>query len=37
MNWDAPAQRVLMRRGNIGQIRRGRVAFIAEVRSLAHT
>ena len=36
VNWDAPAQRVLMRRGNIGQIRRGRVSFIAEVRSLAH-
>lgn len=36
MNWDAPAQRVLMRRGNIGQIRRGRASFIAEVRSLAH-
>lgn len=36
VNWEAPAQRVLMRRGNIGQIRRGRVSFIAEVRSLAH-
>ena len=36
VNWDAPAQRVLMRRGNIGQIRRGRASFIAEVRSLAH-
>ena len=35
-NWEAPGQRVLMRRGNLGQIRRGRVAFVAEVRSLAH-
>lgn len=29
-------QRVLMRRGAIGQIRRGRLAIVAEVRSLAH-
>jgi uncharacterized phage protein (TIGR02218 family) len=36
VNWEAPGQRVLMRRGNLGQIRRGRVAFVAEVRSLAH-
>jgi len=36
VNWVAPAQRVLMRRGAIGQIRRGRLAFVAEVRSLAH-
>jgi uncharacterized phage protein (TIGR02218 family) len=36
VNWAAPAQRVLMRRGAIGQIRRGRLAFVAEVRSLAH-
>jgi hypothetical protein len=27
---------VLMRRGAIGQVRRGRLAFVAEVRSLAH-
>jgi uncharacterized phage protein (TIGR02218 family) len=27
---------VLLRRGAIGQIRRGRLAFVAEVRSLAH-
>jgi uncharacterized phage protein (TIGR02218 family) len=36
VNWADPAQRVLMRRGNLGQITRGRVAFTAEVRSLAH-
>ncbi|WP_128515168.1 DUF2163 domain-containing protein [Tabrizicola thermarum] len=36
VNWSAPAERVLLRRGSIGQIRRGRVAFVAEVRSLAH-
>lgn len=36
VNWQDVSQRVLMRRGNIGQIRRGRVSFIAEVRSLAH-
>lgn len=36
VNWADTAQRVLMRRGDIGQIRRGRLAFVAEVRSLAH-
>ena len=36
MNWADTSQRVLMRRGAIGQIRRGRLAFVAEVRSLAH-
>ena len=36
VNWQAISQRVLMRRGAIGQIRRGRLAFVAEVRSLAH-
>ena len=36
LNWQATSQRVLMRRGAIGQIRRGRLAFVAEVRSLAH-
>ncbi len=35
-NWADVAQRVLVRRGAIGQIRRGRLAFVAEVRSLAH-
>ena len=36
VNWQNPPQRVLMRCGAIGQIRRGRLAFVAEVRSLAH-
>ena len=36
INWADTSQRVLLRRGAIGQIRRGRLAFVAEVRSLAH-
>lgn len=36
VNWQAPSQRLLMRRGSIGQIRRGRLNFVAEMRSLAH-
>ena len=36
VNWADTSQRVLMRRGAVGQIRRGRMAFVAEVRSLAH-
>jgi uncharacterized phage protein (TIGR02218 family) len=36
VNWAATSQRLLMRRGAIGQIRRGRLVFVAEVRSLAH-
>ncbi len=36
VNWQAPGQRVLMRRGAIGQIRRGRHAFVAEIRSMSH-
>lgn len=36
VNWSNPAQRALRRRGSIGQIRRGRVSFVAEVRSLTH-
>lgn len=36
VNWSDPSQRVMMRRGAVGQIRRGRLAFVAEVRSLAH-
>lgn len=36
VNWAGTDQRVLMRRGNIGQVRRGKAAFVAEVRSLAH-
>ncbi|MBA4492429.1 DUF2163 domain-containing protein [Paracoccus sp. S1E-3] len=37
VNWVSPVQRVLMRRGAIGQIRRGRHAFVAEIRSMSHT
>jgi len=36
VNWTDTSQRVLMRRGAIGQVRRGRVQFVAEMRSLAH-
>lgn len=36
VNWEAPEQRVLIRRGAIGELRRGRMAFVAEVRSMAH-
>ncbi len=36
VNWQNVGQRVLMRRGAIGQVRRGRVQFVAEMRSLAH-
>lgn len=36
VNWASPDQRVLMRRGNFGEIRRSRTSFVAEVRSLAH-
>ena len=36
VNWADISQRVLLRRGAVGQIRRGRMAFVAEVRSLAH-
>lgn len=37
VNWANVAQRVLLRKGTTGQLRRGRVAFRAEMRSLAHT
>ncbi len=36
VNWQDTDQRVLMRAGNIGEVRRGNIAFRAEVRSLAH-
>lgn len=36
VNWETIAQRLLMRRGTLGQVRRGRSAFVAEIRSLAH-
>jgi uncharacterized phage protein (TIGR02218 family) len=36
VNWAEPAQRVLIRKGNIGEVRRGELAFSAEIRGLAH-
>ena len=36
VNWAAPAQRVLMRRGSLGEVRRSGLSFAAEVRGLAH-
>lgn len=36
VNWQDPAQRVLLRRGNIGEVTRGALAFQAEFRSMAH-
>ncbi len=36
VNWSGTTSRALMRRGAIGQVRRGRLHFVAEMRSLAH-
>lgn len=36
VNWEDTGRRVLLRRGSIGEIRRGAHSFMAEVRSLAH-
>ena len=36
VNWADPSQRVLMRKGNLGEVKRGKNAFQAEVRGLAH-
>jgi uncharacterized phage protein (TIGR02218 family) len=36
VNWADTGQRVLMRKGNLGEITRGKTAFQAEVRGLAH-
>jgi uncharacterized phage protein (TIGR02218 family) len=36
VNWQQPAQRVLMRSGSIGEVRRHGAMFAAEVRGLAH-
>jgi uncharacterized phage protein (TIGR02218 family) len=36
VNWADPAQRVLMRKGSLGEVRRAGAAFTAEVRGLAH-
>jgi len=36
VNWTTPEQRVLMRSGNLGEVKRSGAAFTAEVRGLAH-
>lgn len=36
VNWQDTEQRVLMRKGNLGEVTRGRTAFETEVRGLAH-
>lgn len=36
VNWADPSQRVLMRSGSLGEVKRGKTAFEAEVRGLAH-
>ena len=36
VNWSDVSQRLLRRRGALGQIRRGRLSFVAEVRSMSH-
>lgn len=36
VNWQAPDERVLMRTGSLGEVRRSGLAFAAEVRGLAH-
>jgi uncharacterized phage protein (TIGR02218 family) len=36
VNWQSPDQRVLMRSGSLGQVKRAGGAFTAEVRGLAH-
>lgn len=36
VNWADPAQRVLMRSGNLGEVSRSGTSFSAEVRGLAH-
>jgi uncharacterized phage protein (TIGR02218 family) len=36
VNWAEPEQRVVMRRGNLGEISRSGNGFMAEIRSLAH-
>lgn len=36
VNWQVPAQRVLVRKGSLGEVKRSGLAFAAEVRGLAH-
>ncbi len=36
VNWQDPDQRVLLRKGNLGEVHRGAQSFTAEVRGLSH-
>ena len=36
VNWQAPDQRILLRKGHLGEVTHGGVGFTAEVRGLAH-
>ncbi|SER19849.1 phage conserved hypothetical protein BR0599, partial [Faunimonas pinastri] len=36
VNWADPGQAVIMRTGNVGEVRRGSLAFTAELRGMAH-
>ncbi len=36
VNWTAPEQRMLLRKGNLGEVHRGSQGFSAEVRGLSH-
>lgn len=36
VNWQDVGQRLLLRRGHVGEVRRGRAGFTAELRGLAH-
>ena len=36
VNWDGPDERVLMRKGSLGEVKRSGLSFAAEVRGLAH-
>ena len=36
VNWSSPDQRVLMRKGSLGEVRRSGSSFTAEIRGLAH-
>ncbi|MBU2533002.1 MAG: DUF2163 domain-containing protein [Alphaproteobacteria bacterium] len=36
VNWQSPAERVLMRQGSLGEVRRSGKAFSAEIRGMSH-
>jgi uncharacterized phage protein (TIGR02218 family) len=36
VNWSNPAQRVITRKGSLGEVARGDIGFTAEIRGLAH-